>query len=583
MKQKGISQIIFTAIIFISVIGCEKEARLTGNSTPVSEMALKSAPVSGGTVFTTIDRTIVAVAVPESSPLMKPWEVASFTKYGYGKWSFGPGIPCEKRFDLMAAGYCGTSTKKRGDLLRFFTISDIHITDKEAPSQTIYYSFIPWIFQSALSCYSPSMIYSTHVLNAAINTVNVLDHQDPFDFGISLGDMANTSIYKEIRWFIDVIDGKEINPDSGKKDDPIKGPDNDYQDKYRAVGLNKSIPWYATIGNHDHFFIGAERFNERIKKSFTGNKILQLGNLFADEDPLNLTTFSMGTLDGSSLNGDVIGAGRVAEMTTFPTIPPDPDRRVITKEEMMKEFSRTSSVPKGHGFNSPNLFDGCYSFKPKSGLPLKVIVLDDTMDESDPSRPKKGYGGGSLGNGRFEWLIKQLQGGQKEGELMIIAAHVPIGVEPEGSVTGWYPDKITENEIITKCQEYPNLILWLAGHRHRNTVTPFPSSDPIHPEYGFWEVETKSLREFPQQFRTFDIRLNNDNTISIFTINIDPEVKDYPFAANSRFLAIAAYQAYGLDKLITTEGPSSYNAELLKPLTPEMQLTLKKFASKSTK
>jgi metallophosphoesterase (TIGR03768 family) len=444
-------------------------------------------------------------------------------------------------------------------------MTDIHLTDKEGPAQSIEYSFIPALFSASISCYSPSMIYSTHVLNATIQTVNELDRQKSVDFVMALGDMANTSIYNEIRWFIDVLDGKTINPDSGKKDDPVPGPGNDYQDKYQAVGLNKRIPWYATIGNHDHFFNGAKPFIEKIIKNLTGKYILQLGNVFTEENALDLSTYSMGTLDGSTVNGDIIGAGVVAEMKRIPTIPSDVNRHAVTKWQMMKEFSTTTTNPKGHGFNQANLFNGCYSFEPKSDLPLKVIVLDDTMEDSDKPPVGIGYGCGSLGNGRFEWMVRQLQLGQREGKLMIIAAHVPIGVEDPNSMVGWL-DQDEQRKIITELKKYPNFMLWVSGHRHLDTVTAFPSDDKDHhAENGFWEVETRSLREFPQQFRSFDIVRNSDNTISIFAANVDPDIKNNSFAAKSRSYSIAAYQTYR-----RKESPSSINVELVKKLTPQM-------------
>lgn len=88
----------------------------------------------------------------------------------------------------------------------------------------------------------------------------------------------------------------------------------------------------------------------------------------------------------------------------------------------------------------------------------------------------------------------------------------------------------------------PNLLMWISGHRHLNTVKAFVSPDPAHPEMGFWQVETSSLRDFPQQFRTFDICLNEDGTVSIITLNVDPAVAEGTPAATSRRRAVAVQQ-----------------------------------------
>jgi hypothetical protein len=122
---------------------------------------------------------------------------------------------------------------------------------------------------------------------------------------------------------------------------------------------------------------------------------------------------------------------------------------------------------------------------------------------------------------------------------------------------------------------YPNLLMVIAGHRHLNTVTPQPSPDPAHPECGFWEVETPSLRDLPQQFRSWEILRNRDRTISILTTDVDPQVEEGSSAFDSRGFALGASRIFGNTKLGDTT-PHVYNAELVKVLTPAMQ---KKIAS----
>jgi hypothetical protein len=131
---------------------------------------------------------------------------------------------------------------------------------------------------------------------------------------------------------------------------------------------------------------------------------------------------------------------------------------------------------------------------------------------------------------------------------------------------------LSEAQLIAKLHEYPNLILWVAGHRHINAVTAMKSPDPARPELGFWEVETASLRDFPQQLRTFEIVRNSDNTVSIFATDVDTAAKDGSLAATSRSYAVAAQEIFKNDIGLLPTG--SYNAELVKQLTPEMQAKL---------
>lgn len=246
----------------------------------------------------------------------------------------------------------------------------------------------------------------------------------------------------------------------------------------------------------------------------------------------------------------------------------------------MAEFFHTTSTPVGHGFSPADAANNfaCYSFEPRSDVPLTVIVLDDTQREDDVDQPHSptsspGYGHASLDKARLDWLMGELDRGQAEGRLMIIAAHAPIGVVPPTSPVGWYAAAaITEPELIAKLPPYPNLIAWIAGHRHCNAITAFASPDASRPELGFWQIETSSLRDFPQQFRTFEIVRVSDGTLSILAADFNPDVAEGSPAATSRAYAVAVQQIFQNPRGYPPTG--SYSAELVVPLSPSMRAKL---------
>jgi hypothetical protein len=133
---------------------------------------------------------------------------------------------------------------------------------------------------------------------------------------------------------------------------------------------------------------------------------------------------------------------------------------------------------------------------------------------------------------------------------------------------------VTEEDVLAKLHSCPNLILWAAGHRHRNNVTALPSPDPGRPELGFWEVETASLRDFPQQLRTFDIVWNGDETVSIVATNVDTAIEEGTPAATSRTYAVAAQQIFRNPIGLPPAG--SCNVELLVPLSSAMRDRLRR-------
>jgi len=520
-------------------------------------------------VYTTAQRQVLPVGVSASAVHINPADVVDYATYGYSAWGYGGPLAAVPRKDLAPA-YTGAPNVAR--LLHYFSMSDIHIADKESPAQANYQGIAAGFGSGRSSAYSPIILSTPHVLDAAIQTINALHKMTPFDFGVSLGDDCNNTQYNEVRWFLNIFDGKVIYPSSGAH----VGQDTiDYQKPFYAAGLNPAIHWYQVIGNHDQYWMGSQFECEKSRNAHIGSAMLNIA-LDPTKPDLESVGAYMGAVDGTTPYGNIIGAGLVADFPTAPTVIADATRHSMstpasTTHDWMAEFFKTSTLPIGHGFTEANLASGmaCYSVVPKSDIPIKFIMLDDTV--KGPDQPE--YAVGALDNERYQWLVDELNAGQANNQLMVICAHVPL--IPQYSLTDttpypiWPGSEISDESVMNTLHHYPNLILWMSGHRHLNVVTPQP--DPGgDPTLSFWEVETSSLRDFPQQFRTIDIRRNSDNTVSIIITNVDPAVQAGSPAYTSRGYGIGAARIYGSYSFGDTAS-QSYNAELVVQLTPVMQ------------
>jgi metallophosphoesterase (TIGR03768 family) len=565
-------------------------------------------------VYTTLERTVTPIAVPPGAKQLLPCQISEYAKNGYGYWNpEGPGSPylCP---DMLTGNLNPTPPPDPSalTLLTFFSFSDVHLADKESPGQSIFYAYEGGLY-SNIAGYSGIILCTTQVFDAAIQTINALHKITPFDFGIALGDACNNTQYNELRWYMDVIDGKWITPSTGAHngDKTIR-----YQMPYQAAGLDKSIKWYQAIGNHDQFWQGAFLPDDYIKATLVSSSVLNLG-MVPPNNYLLLSTrgFYMGVVDGWTPFGDIINVGAAEYFPHPPKVAADPDRRSLSVKEWMTEFFNTTTEPVGHGFTEEMVRHGfvCYHFYPKANIPIKVIVLDDT--------DKGGSANGSLDYQRYNWLVKELDDGEAAGELMIVCSHVPV--RPYSPVTNPPPptpayytmfasySMISEAALLQKLWTYQNLIMWVAGHVHCNAITNQPpgSSSPHYgdPTHGFWEVETPSLRDLPQEFRHFRIVRNSDNNVTIYALDIDPADNPEPLpgkpdntpdradpyqtgwsqspAWTSRSYSIAAQQIF---QVPVEQGPNVnpvtgvYNAQLVKQLSPAMQAKLAKLSSNQT-
>ena len=57
-------------------------------------------------------------------------------------------------------------------------------------------------------------------------------------------------------------------------------------------------------------------------------------------------------------------------------------------------------------------------------------------------------------------------------------------------------------EFVDMLLQYPNLVAWLNGHTHINTIQAHPKKGGVG---GFWEITTASCIDYPQQAQVVEL------------------------------------------------------------------------------
>ena len=155
-------------------------------------------------------------------------------------------------------------------------------------------------------------------------------------------------------------------------------------------------------------------------------------------------------------------------------------------------------------------------------------------------------------------ILHELDRALEEKKLVVISAHHgPDYFDPDS--------EIPASQLIETLNSYPNMILFVYGHGHRNLIVPREGVDPDH---GYWEVQTSSLIDFPQQARIIEIVNNGNGTGSIFCTMVDHNSPEGTLSFSSRSLALKDIQVGDGDP--EREGTAAdRNVELLFAIPPD--------------
>ena len=171
-----------------------------------------------------------------------------------------------------------------------------------------------------------------------------------------------------------------------------------------AAGLN--VPWYSAFGNHDGLVQG--NFPQH----------LQLG-IASPPAPLKLISLPAGLSPAELLeqprSGDLAGVVRVAgpDARRPARSPPDDDRRLLTRKQVVEQHFTTGGTPVGHGFTAENRTNGTAYYYFDQGR-CRFIVLDTV----NPN----GYADGSIDQAQFAWLRGRCSS-QSAGKIVMVFSH----------------------------------------------------------------------------------------------------------------------------------------------------------------
>ena len=471
------------------------------------------------------------------------------------------------------------------------------------------------------------------------------------DFLMNTGDITDNQQYNEALWMRQLLEGGKVKPGSGvdpsgaigtnplcptgldiedaaapgsytgvqdiddweagtpgyfyDPDDPAPfGPETTKVNPYRSLPIwpglmdeaqreltspGVEVPTFVMTGNHDGLVQGNAWATAVFNQLATGC-LKPLNDASANSGVSNGPLFDL--VVNPTLTVDSMLELYRENPDLFIGVPPDPDRRLISKKSFKRVF-QSGSDPRGHGFDlvpSAELKASAgtaayYSFAPRRGM--RAIVLDTVADGGRILASSAG----NIDAPQFAWFERELKRATDRNEIVVVFSHhaitslsadVPDEEAPQCSevdpnlAVGCDSDPRTSTPVklgsdaTALMHRYPHAITWIAGHTHQNRVRSYTPTDGTS---GFWSIESSSLADSPKQGRLLDLFDNRDGTLSLITTMIDhsaplstpssgtpaDEMSDHDLASISRLLSFNDTQGGGSG----AGRPEDRNAELL--------------------
>ena len=436
-------------------------------------------------------------------------------------------------------------------------ITDLQLADVQSPTRFEFLNrfFADPRYGGLVPVQRPQEAITPHAVEAMLRTINGLHGPvtgRPLQLAVTTGDAIDNAQWNEVQAFLALFDGGLVRADSGGPgytgvqaldwpDDIFwkpdgagpRGPDFFRREfgfphcpglleaamrPFSAQGLG--VPWLSCFGNHEALNQGVGAATPGLAAALTGDrKPVALPDDFDSEQALELFT----------VRPEAFMAGPSR------TVPADPGRRPVTRRDFVEAHFHPGARPLGHGFSERNRLDGTayYSYDTPA---VRFIALDTNC--------LAGGADGCLDRTQARWLEARLAevhsayrgpDGQQArtgagDRLVVLFSH--HGVDTLTNTRARHPGPggeplLPAAELVALLHRFPNVVLWLNGHTHTNTIRA--RRDPADPRRGFWEVTTCAVIDWPCQTRIVELT-DRGGQLSILCTMVD---HDTPLASRS--------------------------------------------------
>jgi len=483
---------------------------------------------------------LAAPSQPSNVPstLTQTIRLSSQAREQYRTLVAAPGEPYVERTDLLRAAPRAGRTADRRSLGYLGHLSDIHIIDAQSPGRLE--PLIP-VSESFIDASRPQDTMTVQVLAQMVASVERAKYSpltgEPMSTVLNTGDSADSRNNLELGWCIDVLDGGNVTPNSGRpgeyqgvqtwpEADYVFHPDDPDLNEFGARGFPRlpgvltaavdqvvesvglPVPWYAVYGNHDTLFMGNIAVETQLQTWAIGDRKAALW-------PATMRMMASWWGTNSSMFTQLVNSIRArAEFASgVHTVTANPQRKLFDQLGFMQAHldSPATPGPVGHGFSQQNVTTGQTWWQADVSPWLRVFGLDTCNQVVGAD--------GAVPQDQFDWLEAGLAQAAAENKIAIVCSHHNSYTLENVAEPAIGPSQrlIHADEFVAMLGRYPQVVAWVNGHTHINTITPHPTTDGG----GFWEITTASCVDYPQQQQTIEIVDNRDGTISLFTTCLD--------------------------------------------------------------